>query len=536
MPDSVSDLLDLLHATGSGIGHDILGGYAGIGELVRSRNADAAADAVRKVQARSYTSPRSQALASALGGVAGRYGQAISDLIPEDVKAELGRTGKSARQTWEQFSSASPGAGAALAGIAGAGVPEIGEGSELEQALSRISGPRFAPPEPPMRRVRQSVTDPLRQAAPGIYKDPREIAAQAEAQVTPESPLLQQVWGLSRQDIYDLAARRQGNVPGYIPGTAALGRGPEGSAAAERVRTPANARRLQNILGEGLERAPGMAQGMMPWYYQDPVYQRLRQIYDEPEALRRFHMINMLSTLHSPGIEVPGEIARGSAAYMLNEQGRYADWLRHGGDPSKAPLNLEGVPGHIYHSTSQAMPAQQFLERGAMMPDPEAGGVKTGPYGQASSIPQIGFQTNVPIGDVHWAGGIALPDVRTSARYWKSVEPAEIRQLAPWWRSEVAGPMGLEAVPAQGFQWGLLGPETGVKTGLGAPKLELQANQIGKAAERLGVSPETARDMWLMGKTQAGSVDPDLLKYLAGGAGAAALGAGAFEATQGQSQ
>ena len=58
----------------------------------------------------------------------------------------------------------------------------------------------------------------------------------------------------------------------------------------------------------------------------------------------------------------------------------------------------------------------------------------------------------------------------------------------------------------------------------GAPKLELLAQQIMKTANRLGVSPETARDMVLLGKTHAGAALPETLAATAAvGAGAGAL-------------
>ena len=50
-----------------------------------------------------------------------------------------------------------------------------------------------------------------------------------------------------------------------------------------------------------------------------------------------------------------------------------------------------------------------------------------------------------------------------------------------------------------------------------------------KTAARLGVSPETARDMVLMGKTHAGKVDPALAAGMAGAAGAGAVGYGLLD-------
>jgi hypothetical protein len=511
----LSDFLDYIHSIGSSTAHDVAAGYSGVQEAVRARNAEAAKQAVERVQARSFSSPGAQSLAEALGGIGRTYAKASWDLLPDDIQQELSRLGRNTQETWERITSSSPAAGAALAGIGGV-----------------IGGPEEEAAETAYRRVRQSVADPLRQAAPGIYKDPRQIAREAEARLQPESPLLKQVYGVTREELAgESQAAGPGNIPGYIPGTAAMPRGPQESAAATRVMTPANARRMQNILYEGQRLAPGVTQGMDPFYWMHPQYRRLAQLYDQPEALRRYGLINALSGMSSPQTMVPNELARGSAAYMLNEQGRFPDWVRYGGNPSQPPLSLQGVGGTRVHP-SQVIPMQRYLS-GRILMDPEMAGPKTGPYIWASSIPELGRQTNVPIGDVHWSGGMGLGDVRTSGDYWGSASAEEMRQLAPWFRQQVTDPLGLEAVPGQARMWGYLGPQTGVKTALGVPKLELSAIQIGKAADRLGVSPETARDLFLMGKTQAGNVDPTFLKWLAGASGAAGLGMGAYQALQG---
>lgn len=78
-----------------------------------------------------------------------------------------------------------------------------------------------------------------------------------------------------------------------------------------------------------------------------------------------------------------------------------------------------------------------------------------------------------------------------------------MQTLHPWWRDRVAAQAGLESVPAQALTWGAYSPYTGVESAIGAPKLEILSTQIGKVAQRLGVSPETARDMVITGKAGA---------------------------------
>ena len=139
-------------------------------------------------------------------------------------------------------------------------------------------------------------------------------------------------------------------------------------------------------------------------------------------------------------------------------------------------------------------------------------------YIEASGVPQTGFQTRTPVGDAHWSRAVGLADTRGKAtRKGKEVVPdasvtnPEMSMLAPWWRDEIAGPMGLESVPAQARAWGTFSGQTGVTTPIGAPKLELIADQIMETSRRLGISPEAARDLVLtgearMGKKKGGSI------------------------------
>jgi hypothetical protein len=149
---------------------------------------------------------------------------------------------------------------------------------------------------------------------------------------------------------------------------------------------------------------------------------------------------------------------------------------------------------------------------------------KAPPYIQASSVPELGFQTDLPVGDAHWARMVGLADTRGNKTLkGKSVVPAdsvstpELQQLAPWWKNDIAGKFGLESVPAQAIMWGAGAPQTGVKTAIGAGKLELQAIEMAKAANRLGVSPETARDLILMGKERAGKKEGGPINMADGG-------------------
>jgi hypothetical protein len=95
---------------------------------------------------------------------------------------------------------------------------------------------------------------------------------------------------------------------------------------------------------------------------------------------------------------------------------------------------------------------------------------------------------------------MGLPDTRTSKGFNQSMNMREYQHVGPWFREQIAEQLGMEAVPAQALMWGGFSGATGVDTLIGAPKMELLARHIGQVAKRLGVSPEKARDLILMGK------------------------------------
>ena len=51
-----------------------------------------------------------------------------------------------------------------------------------------------------------------RKAYPGIYGDPREVAAEAARRVGPEDPALQQLFGVSRGELSEIARSRTGTI------------------------------------------------------------------------------------------------------------------------------------------------------------------------------------------------------------------------------------------------------------------------------------------------------------------------------------
>jgi hypothetical protein len=181
-------------------------------------------------------------------------------------------------------------------------------------------------------------------------------------------------------------------------------------------------------------------------------------------------------------------------------EGNFDKFASHGGLPQdKVPSALKsknfelGNEGHAMHSTAHAGAMSRFNETGQ-----EANAVKTGTYRRSSDSPSregSDHQNTVPVGDSHWARGVGLADVRGAKMSDGSAEGTEMKVLAPWYHDEVARhhDINLPSTSAQAVQWGALSKETGVNSPIGAPKLEIWADEIAEAAKREGVAPKA---MW----------------------------------------
>lgn len=427
---------------------------------------------------------------------------------------------------------AGQGAARAAGGDVGGGLLGMGLGA-LSLAGAPVGKPaaaagRYAGVSKAPKRI-ATVVDPERVSFPGIYDNPRELVSRAK--VAPEDPIMKELFGVTRDDLFAIAqqGKREGNitdVPYKVP------EGAKGARHASQVMNPRNTQRLQDIIGEA-EKRPDLYKGMASWYTMDPLFKRFEEIYG-PNAVAEYNRFNTLTGMASPGSEVLTELNRGTAANWLDAQGRFDDFKKFGGVAeakrgARFPNDMRGVMGHAYHSTAQAVPMEKYLSGGVV----DMGSAKVPSYIAASGVPETGFQTAYPVGDAHWSRLVGLPDVR-GRKTSKGVEVipgasasvAEMNSLTPWWQDKIAAPMGLQSVPAQAVVWGAGANATGVTSPIGAPKLELLAQQIAKAAERMGVSPATARDMIIRRQGHAGLADPELLAALAAAGGATALGAG----------
>jgi hypothetical protein len=240
---------------------------------------------------------------------------------------------------------------------------------------------------------------------------------------------------------------------------------------------------------------------MVAWYHSDPMYKSIKGILggDADRASDVYHKLNTYTSLASPMSSVGPEIKRGTAAATMAAEGNFDQFQKFGGLPAdKVPKsaaalkNLElGFEGHAFHGTAQAPAMARFNETGE-----EARAVKTGAYRRASDAPSrpgSEHQNTVLVGDSHFSRGAGLADVRGAAKYDGSIEGPELKVVHPWYHENVAKPLGIPATSAQAAQWAALSHETGVETPIGAPKLEIWADEIAKAAAKAGVAP---KEMW----------------------------------------
>jgi hypothetical protein len=369
-----------------------------------------------------------------------------------------------------------------------------------------------------VKKKDQTVKNAQRMAYPGIYGNPKDIAALAASRVATEDPALKLLFGVTRADMYQQAQGRKG-MPhlGMLPGMAA---NPKGSMAAEGVMNKRNEQRLIDVMGEA-QKHQGLVHGMEPWYYMNPLFDHMVKLLGLQKATEEYKKMNALMGMASSSSEVNTEIPRGSLAYWLQNQGRFNEFVKHGGKRSEdRPADFGETPGHLAHKTAHALPMQKFLERGEV----DMNSPKVPMYIEASGVPATGFQTRTPVGDAHWSRAVGLADTRNPKTIkgkevvpGASVSTPEMSSLGPWWQQNIASKLGLESVPAQALTWGAFSPQTGVTTPIGAPKLELIAKQIMQTANRLGVSPQTARDMVLTGKERMGKAHGGAIHMADGG-------------------
>lgn len=343
----------------------------------------------------------------------------------------------------------------------------------------------------------RTVTDPQNLSYPGVWKSPRLVAeeAAARARATPEDAALKNVFGVTRQELNDIGGRgtRKGNVSGdsYLK----LPKGGRGSPNALGAMNDANDQRLIDTLYES-GKYPELSTGMDAWYVADPLYQKLEKDYGPEIAREQFDLYRNFTSMASPGTAVPDELSRGGAANVLAQRGRFSDFDRFAGKyglPGTPDDMLAAkIPGHPYHSTSQAKPMRAFHENGTADMDSPKVPLYAGAFG--ADAPGVNFQTNRPVPDAHFTRAVGVADMRKSLTPGASMSMGEAATFGPHFADKIAAPAGLEAVPAQARLWGAFSPQTGVdaSSGVGAPKLELIARHIQNLADREGIPVDEA--------------------------------------------
>ena len=80
----------------------------------------------------------------------------------------------------------------------------------------------------------------------------------------------------------------------------------------------------------------------------------------------------------------------------------------------------------------------------------------------------------------------------TKAGTGGSIDYTETGKIRDWWSNKVSDPIGMSGSPAQALLWNTLAPQTGVKTLVGKPLLELITDGVEREALKQAKSPQQA--------------------------------------------
>ena len=455
-----------------------------------------------------------------IGGLVGTPERAgIADFLPGGSMMGAQEEARKGDYTMAAV-AAIPGVGAARKGVKGltgfapgsaVEMPAVKRPGPTDKQLDRILGkqPAWMTDESVLfqrpHQVEEFVKDPQRVLHPGVYQDPRVIARQAADQTAPEHPAMKELFGVDRTDLWEIGQRgkRKGNVDPYSV-LWTPGRESKGSYAAQAIMTPENAQRQIDVLAEA-RKYPELARGMESWYVMDPAFQRMVKLVGKEQAIKDYTFLNSVVTPFSSNSTVLKELNRGTGAHMMAKRGEFDKFAEYGGlRPEQRgadfPEAMRDVSSHLRHG-GHIPPVRRYLETGKHGYTPDT--VKNPLYNLASGVPETGFQTSLPVPDAHLARASGIAETRRNADPGSYMGGSEYRDFGPWYRDKVAKPLGLEAVPAQGLEWGTFSPQTGVKTPVGAPKLELLSQLIWERAAKLGIDPKVLRDKVLLGKEHA---------------------------------
>ena len=360
---------------------------------------------------------------------------------------------------------------------------------------------------------RTTVRNPTGKSFPGIYQDPATQVAQGAEMIAPENPLMRDLFGVTRQDLDDLTRQYQGQMAAQNVDIPVWQTTPRGAPHVQNVMTPGNVQRMQDTLALGA--ADPRFASSYGWYWNEPLRQKYIEEWGPEEGARRFDQFMQQSSVMSAGSPVPLEIRRASLLNMLENEGRGGEFLS--GNLTSGENLMQAFPdifrdtaeaggyGHIYHRTAHA-PALQRLQETGQFFDEESmvKAAKTPNYFYSKTGENIMY----PTADAHFVRGTGLADVRTGKETGGSIGHTEAGRMREFFREDVAQPLGMEGSPAQALMWNVLAPQTGVKTQVGKPYLELMTDAAEREAARLGITPQEVLDMFIRGQGKLGMAIP----------------------------
>jgi len=368
----------------------------------------------------------------------------------------------------------------------GVGRLEAG-GSALKSALSR----------PIKTNTRPTVSGKAHKLYPGIYKDPRQLVEEGAAKIAPESGLMSDLFGVDRKTLDTMTRAHEKTIDQVaIPAWPTTSRGAQHT---QKVMNPTNESRLQDILSLAGD-DPRFA-GSYGWYETLPLREKFRSVLGKELGDKRFDEFMQRSSVMSAGSPVDLELRRASLAGLLDESGELDRFIK-GNMTSGENVYKEfpemfkdirdaGGYGHIYHATahrpglSRHATGDNFFNDASILKAP-----KTPNYYHSKT----GANLQHPTQDAHFVRGIGLSDVRPMKKSGTdgSIDYTETGKIRDWWSNKVSDPIGMSGSPAQALLWNTLAPQTGVKTLVGKPLLELITDGVEREALKQAKSPQQA--------------------------------------------
>lgn len=349
------------------------------------------------------------------------------------------------------------------------------------------------------RGTRKSDITPVdanRAYAPGVYGPTDEVVRIADIRADPDSGAMGRVFGLDREELYDLhQGRPRGTDLGFEFGPRS-----KGAKHVSRITNPRNAQRLVDAMTEA-RKYPNLYKGSAAWYEMEPLFDRLKQLTSNPEG--KFRDLIDTTAVMSPRAAVVPELERGTHALMLRNQGRAEEFRPYGEIPSPQrpddfPPELQGMPGSMAHKVHSTMLENLDRTGGIITDQAKVPMYSKGHYGS----PDIPYNTRMGAPDAHNARAIGLTDVRPAKKgdLGGNASRPEVYSMLDWFENKVAGASGHSGTDAQALLWNIFAPFTGVKTKIGKSKLELMSEGIERAALHNKIPIGEARDRVIMGE------------------------------------